>query len=65
MTAAPSVRPNVLVLIADQLRADHLGFAGNPTVRTPNLDRLAAESMIFTEATVTNPTCMPNRASLL
>ncbi|MGW6172180.1 sulfatase family protein [Arthrobacter sp. NPDC055138] len=65
MTAAPSVRPNVLVLIADQLRADHLGFAGNSTVRTPNLDRLAAESMIFTEATVTNPTCMPNRASLL
>jgi len=58
-------RKNVLVFIADQLRADHLGFAGNTVVRTPNLDRLAAESMVFTEATVTNPTCMPNRASLL
>ncbi|MGF9662395.1 sulfatase-like hydrolase/transferase [Arthrobacter crystallopoietes] len=58
-------RPNVLVFIADQLRADHLGFAGNTVVRTPNLDRLAAGSMVFTEATVTNPTCMPNRASLL
>lgn len=58
-------RPNVLVFIADQLRADHLGFAGNPVVRTPNLDKLAAGSMVFTDATVTNPTCMPNRASLL
>lgn len=58
-------RPNVLVIIADQLRADHLGFAGNPVVRTPNLDKLAAASMVFTDAAVTNPTCMPNRASLL
>lgn len=63
--SAGAKRPNVLVFIADQLRADHLGFAGNPVVRTPNLDRLAADSMVFTEATVTNPTCMPNRASLL
>lgn len=58
-------RPNVLVFIADQLRADHLGFAGNPVVRTPNIDRLAGESVVFTEAMVTNPTCMPNRASLV
>lgn len=58
-------RPNVLVFIADQLRADHLGFAGNNQVRTPNLDALAAESVVFSEATVANPTCMPNRASLL
>ncbi|MCQ9162831.1 sulfatase [Arthrobacter sp. STN4] len=58
-------RPNVVVFIADQLRADHLGFAGNPVVKTPHLDRLAAASVVFTEATVANPTCMPNRASLL
>jgi arylsulfatase A-like enzyme len=65
MSGGEARRPNVLVIIADQLRADHLGFAGNRVVRTPHLDRLAAQSMVFTEATVTNPTCMPNRASLL
>ncbi|MEV7604802.1 sulfatase-like hydrolase/transferase [Paenarthrobacter sp. NPDC089322] len=58
-------RPNVLFFIADQLRADHLGFGGNSTVRTPNLDALAARSVVFDNATVANPTCMPNRASLM
>ncbi|WP_426003151.1 sulfatase family protein [Paenarthrobacter sp. NyZ202] len=58
-------RPNVLFIIADQLRADHLGFGGNSTVRTPNLDALAARSLVFNNATVANPTCMPNRASLM
>ncbi len=58
-------RPNVLFFIADQLRADHLGFAGNNTVKTPNLDALAARSVVFDNATVANPTCMPNRASLM
>jgi arylsulfatase A-like enzyme len=65
MNGRTKKQPNVVVIIADQLRADHLGFAGNTMVQTPNLDKLAAESIIFTEATVTNPTCMPNRASLL
>ena len=58
-------RPNILFIIADQLRADHLGFNGNTEVRTPNLDRLAAGSAVFDRAFVANPTCMPNRASLL
>jgi arylsulfatase A-like enzyme len=66
MSAAPGARrPNVIVVVADQLRADHLGFAGNPVVRTPNLDALAAAGVVFSEATVANPTCAPNRASLL
>lgn len=64
-TTVKTSRPNVLVIIADQLRADHLGFAGNPTVRTPNIDRLAESGMVFNDARVTNPTCAPNRASLL
>ncbi|WP_420178378.1 sulfatase [Paenarthrobacter sp. TA1.8] len=63
--AAGSRRPNVLFIIADQLRADHLGFGGNATVKTPNLDALAAKSIVFENATVANPTCMPNRASLM
>lgn len=56
---------NVIIFIADQLRADHLGFSGNTEVKTPNLDTLAGTSTRFTNAFVANPTCMPNRASLL
>jgi len=55
---------NVVVIIADQLRADHLGFGGNSVVRTPHLDRLAAQGTVFREAYVANPVCMPNRATI-
>jgi arylsulfatase A-like enzyme len=58
-------RPNVLVIIADQLRPDHLGFGGHPLVSTPHLDALAAEGVAFGNVHVTNPTCMPSRASLM
>lgn len=64
-TESASRRPNVLFIIADQLRADHLGFGGNGVVKTPHLDALAAKSIVFENATVANPTCMPNRASLM
>jgi arylsulfatase len=56
--------PNILCFVTDQHRADHLGCYGNPIVRTPNIDRLAREGMVFTESYVANPVCMPNRASL-
>lgn len=64
-TQADTGRPNIVFIIADQLRADHLGFNGNTEVRTPNLDRLAADAAVFDRTFVANPTCMPNRASLL
>lgn len=57
-------RPNFLIFATDQLRADHLGCYGNPDVRTPHIDRLAARGVRFTESYVANPVCMPNRASL-
>ena len=59
-----SKRPNILCFVTDQQRADHLGCAGNPDLRTPNIDRLAAEGVIFNHSFVANPVCMPNRASL-
>jgi arylsulfatase A-like enzyme len=62
---ASSKRPNILLIMADQLRADHLGFGGNDIVRTPNLDRLAARSLVFDKCYVANPICMPNRCSIL
>jgi choline-sulfatase len=49
--------------MTDQQRADSLGCAGHPVVRTPNIDRLAAEGMRFTQATTASPICMPARAS--
>jgi len=67
MTSAPmqTARPNILWIVADQLRADHVGFGGNPIVRTPHLDALAARATVFDQAWVANPICMPNRCSML
>lgn len=56
---------NLLFITADQWRGDTLGCTGHPLVQTPNLDRLAAEGVLFTRHyTVTSP-CGPSRASLL
>lgn len=59
-----NARPNVLVFITDQQRADHLGCAGNPVIRTPNLDALAASGVRFERSYVSNPLCQPARATL-
>lgn len=62
--AAPK-KPNVVILVADQWRAQAFGFAGDPNVHTPNLDRLAACSVNVTNAISGCPVCSPFRASLL
>lgn len=51
--------------MADQHRADVLGCAGDPAVRTPNIDRLAREGVRFSRTTCQGPLCMPARASYL
>ena len=56
---------SIVVFVADQLRPDHLGFAGNLPVRTPHLDGLAARGHVFDRAYVANPVCMPNRATIM
>lgn len=58
-------RPNILLITTDQHRFDAVGFMGHPTVRTPNLDRLAAGGAVFERAYVTSPVCMPSRATLV
>jgi len=58
-------RPNVLILIADQWRAQAFGYAGDPNVKTPHLDALEQESVNFTHAISSLPVCCPTRASLL
>ncbi|MGL5912231.1 MAG: sulfatase family protein, partial [Phycicoccus sp.] len=60
----PARRPNVLVILTDQLRWDHTGFGGNQVVQTPHLDRLAETGTVFERSYVTNPICMPSRASI-
>jgi choline-sulfatase len=57
--------PNILVLMSDQHRADMMGCAGDPAVKTPVMDRLAAEGVRFSRAICQGPLCMPARASLL
>ena len=58
-------RPNVLFVITDQQRADHVGFGGNRVLETPAIDRIAAAGTVFDRAYVANPICMPNRSSIL
>ncbi|MFI5718136.1 sulfatase-like hydrolase/transferase [Nocardia sp. NPDC051750] len=60
-----TTRPNFVVFIPDQLRADALGAFGNTHVRTPNIDALAARGTTFTNAYVQHPVCSPSRASFL
>ena len=57
-------RPNVLLLVADELRADALGYAGSPVARTPNLDALAAGAARFGRAYTPAPICVPARQSI-
>jgi arylsulfatase len=57
-------RPNVLLIMTDQQRADTLGCAGNTVIQTPHLDRLAREGTRCARAYVQNPICMPSRATL-
>lgn len=59
------MRPNFLLFITDQQRADHLGCYGNPIVATPIIDALAARGWRAEEMHVASPICMPNRASLM
>ncbi len=60
----PSKRPNILLITSDQHHWSAIGY-NNPEVKTPNLDRLAAQGTIFDRAYCPNPTCTPTRASLI
>jgi arylsulfatase A-like enzyme len=63
--AAPATRPNIVLILADDLGYGDLGCYGGKTVATPHLDRLAREGVRFTDAYVTSPACAPSRLSLM
>jgi arylsulfatase A-like enzyme len=58
-------RPNIVLVVADDMRWDAMSCAGNPLLKTPNLDRLAAAGTRFTNAFVTTSICAVSRASIL
>ncbi len=65
MAEMPARRPSFVVFMTDQHRADFLGCAGHPVLRTPHIDRIAENGVRFERFYVANPACMPNRASIM
>ncbi|OGA06951.1 MAG: hypothetical protein A2W68_18470 [Betaproteobacteria bacterium RIFCSPLOWO2_02_64_14] len=58
-------KPNILLILIDDLRFDEFGAGGHPYMKTPHIDRIAHEGAIFERAFHTTPICSPNRASIL
>ena len=63
--AREAPRPNVVVILVDDLRWDDIRVAGHPFVETPNIDRVAREGARFLNAFAATPLCSPSRASIL
>ena len=61
----PVKPPNILFLLTDDQPWDTLGCMGNAVVRTPEIDRLAAEGVLFRKAFVTTSVCSPSRAAIV
>lgn len=63
--AAPAKRPNIVFFLGEGLRNDEFSIEGNRILKTPNMDRIGREGVIFKNAFVTNALCLPSRASFL
>lgn len=63
-SAEPGKRPNIILLLVDDLRWNALGCMGNGIVKTPHIDKLAARGVLFTNAFVTTSICWSSRASI-
>jgi len=60
-----AIKPNLIVILVDDLRFDETGASGHPYMKTPHIDRLAAEGARCANAFHTTPLCSPNRACIL
>jgi len=58
-------KPNIVYILTDQWRASALGYAGDPNVKTPRLDKFSEEAVNFVNAVSVTPVCTPHRAALL
>lgn len=63
--ASSARRPNILLILPDQLRAQSVGYLGNKDVRTPHIDQLAAQGVILPYTYANTPVCCPARANIL
>ena len=63
-SGADSKRPNIIMLLTDDQRWDTLGCMGNEIIKTPNVDRLASQGVVFDNVFVTTSICMTNRACI-
>lgn len=61
----PQSKPNIVLILADEHRADCLGAYGNEDIKTPNLDELATDGVVFDQAFCSSPLCAPSRYSIL
>ena len=61
---AAAAKPNIIIILADDMGYGDLACYGNPAIRTPNLDRMAAEGLRFTEFCAAQSYCTPSRAAL-
>jgi N-acetylglucosamine-6-sulfatase len=64
-TVDPEHRPNIIVIVVDDLRWDEMGIAGHPFLETPHIDELARDGALFSNAFHSVPLCSPNRACIL
>ena len=64
VAAEAGKRPNVLIITTDQQRVDAMSAVGNPWVKTPNMDAIAAQGVYFSKSYCAYPLCSPSRASL-
>ena len=64
MRAEMHAKPNIVLIMTDQQRADTIGALGSPWMQTPSLDRLVNEGTSFTNCFVTSPVCVSSRASV-
>jgi arylsulfatase A-like enzyme len=63
--AEPRRQPNIILILMDDMGWRDVGFMGNKFVETPNIDRLAAKGLVFTQAYANAPNCAPTRACLM
>jgi N-sulfoglucosamine sulfohydrolase len=63
--AAPQDRPNIILVVSDDHGMDAMGAYGNPVIKTPHMDKLAAEGVRFTNAYCTSASCAASRSVIL